>query len=89
MKLLISAAVIAFVAATSAVAQSGGGVSSPSSRAAKDQAENRITAQLNEQQLAKVTAATNTTSVPIPQTAAQPTDCSPNEANCTPGGTAR
>jgi hypothetical protein len=54
-------------------------------RAERDQAEARITAQLNRQQLVNVTSsATSARSQPLPQTATRPSDCPMDQPNCLP-----
>ena|SRR5215469_12049765 len=68
--------------------QPAAGTAKAQRRAANDQAENRITAQLNQQQLAKVMSAANPNPAQsVPQTATAPSDCSPGVANCTSGAT--
>ena len=59
-------------------------------RAAQDQVEDRITAQLNRQQLANLAAsAAPSPRSTVPQTAAQPSDCAPGQTVCSSGATAQ
>jgi len=67
----------------------GGAVTKAEKRAQQDQAEDRITAQLNRQQLANATSAATTPIRSVPQTATRPSDCAPGQSDCNPATSAQ